>query len=113
MSDYKMNRPIIADQETLWYRTLRAIYKANKPLHKKEWLKAANVKFSEESPIFTTAGYGITKSRWPYRHWRGLYPAMFKHFQRLKLVNYNCKEKKWSMNRLDYKIFCLSLNIKP
>jgi hypothetical protein len=112
MSDYKMNRPIIAGQETLWYRTLRAIYLADKPLSKKEWLILAHISFSDEKPETTKTPYGI-KSKWSYRHWRGLYPAMFKHFQRLKLVNYNCKEKKWSMNRLDYKIFCLDLNVKP
>jgi hypothetical protein len=112
MPDYKMNTPIRAGQETLWYRTLRAIYKADKPLSKKEWLTLANVSYSDFPPQIEKDVLGI-HSRWSYRHWRGLYPAMFKHFQYLKLVSYNCKTKKWSMNKPDYKIFCLSLNIEP
>ena len=113
MPDYKMNTPVITGKETLWYRTLIAIYLANKPLHKKEWLKAAKIKFSDEPPIFTTVGYGITRSRWSYRHWRGLYPAMFKHFQRLELVSYNCKERKWTINKAQYKSFCKNLRVDP
>lgn len=107
-----MNTPIRGGEETLWYQTLRALYRANKPLRKKEWLKAAGISYSELSPIIQKDVLG-THSRWPYRHWRGLYPAMFKHFQYLRLVKYNCKEKTWEMNRLEYKLFCLILNVEP
>jgi hypothetical protein len=114
MPDYKMNRPMITGKETLWYRTLRAIYLANKPLKKKEWLALADIPFSDEPPKMMKSLYGGSiRSKWSYRHWRGLYPAMFRHFQRLKLVSYNCKTKKWSMNSSNYEIFCLSLNVRP
>jgi hypothetical protein len=107
MSDYKMNKPIVGNKKTLWYKTLIAIYKANKPLCKKEWLKAANISFSDEKPIFSSTG----NSQWSYRHWRGLYPAMFKHFQYLDLVFYSTKDKKWYMNRKNYEKFCKNLCI--
>ncbi len=112
MSDYKMNKPTIAGQETLWYRTLIAMYKADKPLSKKEWLTLAEVSFSDEKPKITKTAYG-SRSEWSYRHWRGLYPAMFKHFQFLNLVYYNCKSKKWYMNRKRYELFCRELKVSP
>lgn len=112
MSDYKMNRPIICGEETLWYRTLRAIYKENRPLRKKEWLKAADISYSDCPPHIEKDTLGI-HSRWSYRHWRGLYPAMFKHFQILKLTYYNPKDKNWYMNRNEYEKFCRKLRVKP
>ncbi len=112
MSDYKMNKPIVAGQETLWYRTLIAIYEANKPLSKKEWLKAAKISYSDFPPKIEKDALGI-HSRWSYRHWRGLYPAMFKHFQRLNLVEYDCRSKKWIMNRMHYESFCRTLGVSP
>lgn len=112
MSDYKMNTPVRGGQEVLWYRTLRALYLANRPLSKKEWLTAAGISYSDFPPKQEKDVLGI-HTRWSYRHWRGLYPAMFKHFQWLKLVRYNCREKKWTMDRLSYRIFCLSLNVEP
>lgn len=112
MSDYKMNTPIIAGNETLWYRTLIAIYSANKSLRKKEWLKAAKIQYSDFPPKIEKGALGL-HSRWSYRHWRGLYPAMFKHFQRLNLVSYNCKTKMWSMNRTQYESFCKNLSVSP
>lgn len=108
-----MNTPIIIGKETLWYRTLRAIYLADRPLRKKEWLTLANISFSDEKPKEIIDELGYKRTSWSYRHWRGLYPAMFKHFQWFGLVGYDCKTKEWSLNKLEYIKFCEKLNVKP
>lgn len=113
MSDYKMNTPIIVGKETLWYRTLRAIYLANKPLRKKEWLDLAKISYSDEDPLEIVSEFGCKRTKWSYRHWRGLYPSMFKHFQWFGLVHYDCKTKTWHLHRPEYKMYCKNLGVKP
>lgn len=108
-----MNTPIIAGKETLWYRTLRALYRANKPVHKKEWLDLAKISYSDDNPLEITNERGHKRTKWSYRHWRGLYPAMFKHFQWFKLVRYSHKENRWHLNKLEYEIYCKKLNVEP
>lgn len=122
MSGYKLNRPVLGGVETKWYRMLRAIYKANQPLHKKEWFALAEIPFSDQAPKIGVFGgqMGIEdglyepyrSSKWPYRHWKGLYPDLFKELQRQHLIEYDPKIKKWKLNRFRYKLFCDHLNIE-
>jgi hypothetical protein len=118
MSGYKMNMPVKAFP-TIWYRMLRAIYKANKPLHKKEWFTLARVHFSDSVSVvhkdfkYLQVLLGEPKTRYSYRHWKGLYPDMFKAFQWRNLVKYDSKERKWNINKRNYESFCSTLNVKP
>ena len=112
MADYRMNTPVIAGRETIWYKMLKSLYRFNKPVHKKEWLFMTAIPFSDKKPKITKTAYG-SRSKWSYRHWRGLYPAMFKQFQWMGLVHYNCKTKMWYLHKPEYRALCKQLSVKP
>jgi hypothetical protein len=118
MSGYMLNKPVLAGKETKWYRMLKAIYKANRPLHKKEWFSLAGIEYSDKvtrsikNSLSFLLDFELRGSKYSYRHWKGLYPDLFKEFQYQNLVHYDPQIKKWKMDRPVYEAFCRRLQIE-
>lgn len=104
MSYYRLNTPVRAGKKTKWYRLLEAIAKTRLPfIHKVVWLSLADVEFSNENPIVYDKRCR-QKTRWSYRHWRGIYPALFSKFRRTGLVIYE-RDLGWAITPLGRRVY--------